>query len=589
MGGGKETPRQKMVGLMYLVLMSLLAMNVTKAVLDAFVAIETNLQVGTLAQLDRGNSAIKDMQEALAENQKTNPEKAKKIQYYIDIIGKIDKSAAEKIKFIDLLKVDVLKLMGEQVAVAKDKSEEHIVWIPYSDKDPLRPAKLHLMAVQAKDGYDVPMHTIIGEDLAKVTGEGKKIWEDIINFRKDVCEMVGTYQAPGTDKAFTFKTEAINKFEDNEELEKLVDAMIDKNKGKYNEQDDREVIKDLYIKLSKNEMEKHEELMLHWIARTFDHSPVVAAIASLTALEQEILSARAVALNHIKSRVTTGDYSFNKVMALASGPASANQGEEFEVKVMMAAYDSDNQPTVTVSGGSLKEVKDGMGIVTARASSGPEMTLKGTVGIKKKDGSMKTESWETKVVVMKPQGTVSLPDMNVVYRGYENKIQGVASGYEETILTGQGINLRKSGTGYIGDPGAGRTCTISVAGRNKAANKTVQLGKFEFKVMNLPPPAVYLGSLANGASVSRSALAVMTNIITKYPPEIALNVSFQTVGWELSVSGAPRTFQGKGSALTPEAIALLKQAKAGAKVNLLVTYKKPAGGTALAACILSVQ
>ena len=27
MGGGKETPRQKMVGLMYLVLMALLAMN----------------------------------------------------------------------------------------------------------------------------------------------------------------------------------------------------------------------------------------------------------------------------------------------------------------------------------------------------------------------------------------------------------------------------------------------------------------------------------------------------------------------------------------------------------------------------------
>ena len=30
MGGGKETPRQKMVGLMYLVLMALLAMNVSR-------------------------------------------------------------------------------------------------------------------------------------------------------------------------------------------------------------------------------------------------------------------------------------------------------------------------------------------------------------------------------------------------------------------------------------------------------------------------------------------------------------------------------------------------------------------------------
>ena len=33
MGGGKETPRQKMVGLMYLVLMALLAMNVSKEII----------------------------------------------------------------------------------------------------------------------------------------------------------------------------------------------------------------------------------------------------------------------------------------------------------------------------------------------------------------------------------------------------------------------------------------------------------------------------------------------------------------------------------------------------------------------------
>ena len=35
-GGGKETPRQKMIGMMYLVLTALLALNVSKQVLDAF-------------------------------------------------------------------------------------------------------------------------------------------------------------------------------------------------------------------------------------------------------------------------------------------------------------------------------------------------------------------------------------------------------------------------------------------------------------------------------------------------------------------------------------------------------------------------
>ena len=44
MAGGKETPRQKMIGMMYLVLTALLALNVSKQVLEAFAAIEDNTQ-----------------------------------------------------------------------------------------------------------------------------------------------------------------------------------------------------------------------------------------------------------------------------------------------------------------------------------------------------------------------------------------------------------------------------------------------------------------------------------------------------------------------------------------------------------------
>ena len=43
MAGGKETPRQKMIGMMYLVLTALLALNVSKSILDAFVSIEENI------------------------------------------------------------------------------------------------------------------------------------------------------------------------------------------------------------------------------------------------------------------------------------------------------------------------------------------------------------------------------------------------------------------------------------------------------------------------------------------------------------------------------------------------------------------
>ena len=39
MAGGKETPRQKMIGMMYLVLTALLALNVSNAVLEKFAII----------------------------------------------------------------------------------------------------------------------------------------------------------------------------------------------------------------------------------------------------------------------------------------------------------------------------------------------------------------------------------------------------------------------------------------------------------------------------------------------------------------------------------------------------------------------
>src|SRR5689334_10361565 len=45
MAGGKETPRQKMIGMMYLVLTALLALNVSSAILEKFAIVNTTLEV----------------------------------------------------------------------------------------------------------------------------------------------------------------------------------------------------------------------------------------------------------------------------------------------------------------------------------------------------------------------------------------------------------------------------------------------------------------------------------------------------------------------------------------------------------------
>lgn len=58
MAGGKETPRQKMIGMMYLVLTALLALNVSKEILDAFVVVNNGLEQTDKKLLKKQRSSL---------------------------------------------------------------------------------------------------------------------------------------------------------------------------------------------------------------------------------------------------------------------------------------------------------------------------------------------------------------------------------------------------------------------------------------------------------------------------------------------------------------------------------------------------
>jgi gliding motility-associated protein GldM len=584
MAGAKETPRQKMVGLMYLVLMALLALNVTKAVLDAFVAIEDNIQKSCTKQLDRGDSYIADLKSELSDL--SNPLKTQKVNYFLNIAKKIDVETAKRIKEIDEIKLAILEKSGEKIDQVKENDPESIIWKNYDTKSPLQPTRLNLMAIQAKDQYDIPMHEIIGDELTVITGSGKDLWKHYNEFRNNICHLVGTYEIG--EKKYSFNPTNINKFKDNNELNLLVERLIAKNTINTNE--DKEVLKQLYTELTKNERyNTEEEKNIHWIGKTFDHSPLVAAIASLTSMQQEILTARATALAHIKGKVTVGDYSFNKVTALAYGPASVNQGDNIDIKVMMAAYDSDNQPIVTFNGNPVKNIQDGYGIVSTRAGSGNEMKLSGTVSIRKKSGEMKTEKWETSVVVMKPQGTISIPAYNILYKNYPNEIEAVASGFDETFVTGTaGMKFTKKGTKYIVDPGTARTCSMTIYGKNKKDSSRKMLGTFNYKVASLPTPQLYFGSLSNGTKASVSLIKTIKRLKNAYDPSSPLNIAFSTLQWDISIEGTNLKADGKTDQLNQKAFDILRQVRKGNRI--IITSKALGAKTAsITSCIIVAE
>src|SRR5690554_8127195 len=85
--------------------------------------------------------------------------------------------------------------------------------------------------------------------------------------------------------------------------------------------------------------------------------------------------------------------------------------------------------------------------------------------------------------------------MNVLYRGYNNKVEGAASGFPTYSLSGaNNVSVSKSGTGYIAKPGSGREATINIAGVAEDGSST-SLGSFKFRVANLPKPSISLGRI----------------------------------------------------------------------------------------------
>lgn len=567
MAGGKETPRQKMIGMMYLVLTALLALNVSKTILDAFVAIEENTQKSNGMQVDRGSEIIADVSNEInSTNGKEHAEKLRKLKKVMKQMKQVDQLSASLIKEIDQVKMELLRESGEEVTTIKPQDNNVIIW---EKGEGCKPIRMNLKAVQAQDEYDIPMYILIGDDIRNPTGKGKKIWNDYNEFRSKLIHTIGTYR--DGKKAYSINPKAINSYKSNQDLKKQVEQMIRLSKA--NLRDDEEIISTIYMNLTKPERVTQNDIEgVHWIGQTFDHAPLVAALASLSSMQQDILSARSLALSHLKSKVSVGEYSFNSIVGLVYGPEIANAGDEVGLNVMMAAFDSDNQPTVTYDGNSFRGTQ-GKGFIKTKVGSGTEMTLSGTVSIKNKSGQTKTENWSHTIKIMRPQGTVSLPQLNVLYKGYNNIVEGVASGYDQTVLTGNGVTLSKSGGQHIARVNtSARTVNIDVYGVSSVSKKRVKLGSFPFRVMTLPNPEFFFGAVEEGGKISKEE----TRLFARYKNS-PLDAKFTIYNWEMTLSNAPKPEKGKGNQLTSEGSRLLKQARSGTIVTFRMEYEGPDG------------
>ena len=560
MAGGKETPRQKMIGMMYLVLTALLALNVSKEIVAAFVTIND--------KLDRSGDVVRKSTSA------TYGEFDKK-RLGIQTQGG-DMDAFElwhgKAKDVQLrtrqLVHFILSESNEMIKIAEGRD-----WIA-NEKDGYITELESLFDISAMDNYDIPTNRFIGGNPMKPKEEGVRLRDSIIEYRNFVTRKMGTYQLG--DKSYSFDPP--------DDPEQLSQSLKSAN------EDDTARIAQVYNALTVPETigvrDAGRIKEMPWASAMFDHAPIVAAGAMLTSIKVDVLTAESQVAEHLLNKIDAPSFSFNKIEPLAFAKSSyINRGDSLDLKVMVAAYDSTKDMELQYWINDSTKDPDEMQTFTSKAgsslklgSSGSgEQTIYGNIAVEIK-GTTEWIEWEFPFAVGEPQGTVSLPEMNVLYRDYDNKVQGGASGFPSFKLTpGSNVSLtQKGGDGYIARPGSGRDATINIVGIADDGTSN-NLGTFEFRVRPLPKPSVRWGAFWDGDSAPMASLRSNNRIAAMYGEDIPLDVTFSVVSWDVNVTGAPRAVTGRGPVLSEQAMGMIRQAKRGQLITIFMEYKTPGG------------
>jgi len=398
MGGGKETPRQKMVGLMYLVLMALLAMNVSKEIINAFVTLNNKLE-SSIEQVESFNTNLSgEFATKLATLKATGapPDELARVEFHKNTNDKIVELTRHMCN--DIVKRNLFLLIAAadpgvqfsefddiEMAIVNDDAdakvrlkalvdkvndlgviavdEHHELHGAETDHDEYHNPLFHiddvgyihirdLSTYTKKDDYDTPTRILAGESFDKIAPEGLHLMENLHHHRNDLIALIANHPSDtlegGLVYQYEFDTSLIKDPDflitegDRKDFEEVVDSIIafeiEENKL---DPKDAEAVRNIYVRMTipKKVMNHGEEYP--WIFGQFDHAPIVAASAVMTSVRSDVLQVQTLASQLVSSRVKVQSFNFNKIDPLAfSATSYINQGDSLGLRVMIAAYDS---------------------------------------------------------------------------------------------------------------------------------------------------------------------------------------------------------------------------------------------------------
>ncbi len=462
MGGAKncpETPRQRMIGMMYLVLTAMLALNVSTDVLKAFKLVDDSLH-STLETTDGRNQ---QMMSQFLSARNDNPEKN----------GPWYDKAAELTKRSDSL-YNYIQNFKYQIAVATDGA---------SKADP------EARVIQGNDNRDATTHYALPDRADKPGVTLKRMIEE---YRAYLTEL-------NPNKA--------------EEYNTIFDTGDKVESGAQ---------------------------MISWEDQMFHDMPSGAAIVLLTKIQNDIRNAQNVTIQYLRNQTDAGDLRVNKLNAYVIPNSNyVIRGGKYSAQIILAAIDSTQTPDYYVNGAKINE----QGIYEVAATGVGLQKYSGYIAFQNPaSGEMEHLPFSSEYSVGEPAVTISNTDLNVMYRGYENKfaisVPGIANDKVHVSVSGASVSQR--GGLWIIKPGdSSKSVTISVSA--ELDGKMQSMGSKDYRVKALPKPGAYLKSgdkEYSDGNISRGALLnADSRLIASYGPDGLLDLPFRITSFKVNVNG----------------------------------------------------
>jgi gliding motility-associated protein GldM len=379
-----------MINMMYLVLTALLAMNVSKEVINAFKNVDASINKTIKVLNDKNASTYSALEDAAAD-----PQTKEKAAIWKPIAGEIAKLSNSLIGEIDKYKTDIKKASKMEM---KDGEE----YYKYDDLN----ANTRIMIKEKK---------------------GHEIYKKVQQYKVDVINVLKTASVPENMKAQHMA--AVANFEKSLPCELKVPP------------------KSSTGKLYKQNAED-------WTTSSFYMTPSVAGITVLSKIQNDVKSSEGMLSDYCLNQIGKVKIIYDKFAAVASANTTyCMPGEEIEITAGVGAFNDQAKPSISI-GGPVPLNVDGVAVKKITAGGPGEYPVNVTISFTTPAGEKKSVNKTIKYTVGQPSGAALMLDkMNVFYIGLDNPVTvSSGTGDEKTKLSasGGGVTLSKSAPGkYI--------------------------------------------------------------------------------------------------------------------------------------------